>query len=222
MALFIQDIFQLVCKEIPIHRIVKFELISKFHDNIIKTNEWYHSEIIIKKADLMEHIINKYKFYNLNMKISEQDKYLTYLEKCHTLNLELSILSDKNIRKLHGCHTLNLANIWNHLKHKTLKKLKYCHTLILFDTWFDTNGLKFLGGCHILCLTFSYICDVSIKYLQGCHTLGLEGTYVTNNCIKYLTKCHTLYFSANIKIDGKHRNILRENCCSVHFNSIYA
>jgi len=135
-SLLINDIFVLLCQELTQNNIFKFELISKFHKKIIKTNSFYNVSVYVKKNSALRHIFNKYKFKNLILNHNcDVNLYIHKLKKCFKLDLESSDILDSNILKLRKCHTLNLSH--TSITNDTVKKLKHCYELILNGTDLD-------------------------------------------------------------------------------------
>jgi hypothetical protein len=214
MSFHIHDIFNLVCKELTIPKMVHLELISKFHTNIIKNTEWYHSQLLVNDVTMV-YFKTQYKFRNFKIENSVEFNHLDELEKCHTLNLECTKLSNKDIRRLHKCYRLNLSCSLLRLHRTTLAKLKYCHTLILDECSFWNRHTAILGKCNSLCLAYAGMEPRNIKYFKKCHTLYLVGNSVSNKSVKYLKNAHTLYFGRHSEIDQEHMEILKKRCFKV-------
>ena len=217
MALHLHDIFVHICKEFPINKMVKLELISNVHNICIKNYEWHHTQILAENDDEMNHYTNVYKLRNL-YPAYDCNNYIEELQKCHTVKLDFLSINNKSIKKFKECYEISFGYYVHKIKSSTLMKLHYCHTIILFDSNFDMNGLKYLKNCHDICLTFCRIKDKHVKHLRKCHTLGLEGALITNKSVKYLQNCHTLYFSTRVKIDEKHKKYLTKKCKNVSFD----
>lgn len=211
----IYDIFILICNEIKIHALPKLELISGYHKYIIKNYEWINNTLLIKNELLLQHILQNYKFRNLQITF-DINAYIEHLQNCHTLILD-NYLHPDNVSKLKKCHTVHFICGPPHLPNNNLKKLKYCHTIRTYSALITNKCLKKLKNCyklefrypqsfiinnldHIMTsyINFAnpFITDYGIKYLKKCHTLYLNTPYVTNNGILKLKNCHTLYLNS--------------------------
>ncbi len=54
-SLQITDIFVLICKELPINKMVNLKLLSQYHKNIIKNTEFIHSQLDVTNEQKIIH-----------------------------------------------------------------------------------------------------------------------------------------------------------------------
>lgn len=196
-SLQITDIFVLICKELPINKMVNLKLLSQYHKNIIKNTEFIHSQLDVNHEQKIICYIKEHKFYNLL--ISRLDtkiiiKYITELSKCHTVGLCNDSIPNKYMQQLSKCHTIQISNNFN-LKKETFKKLKHCHTLIIFDSSFHNKYLKYIQNIHRLAIIFITLKSKHAKYLQNIHTLELHSAYVSFESMQLLKNVKNLIIS---------------------------
>ena len=130
--------------------IVKLELLSKYHQNKIRKNNWY-IPVKIKNDIILRHVINKYRLKNLDLSCKSFDIniFIKELKNCHTLDLYGTAITDESVKELKNCHKLYLAG--TKITDASVKELKNCHTLYLYDTKITNtcvNELR-LNGCII-------------------------------------------------------------------------
>ncbi len=212
MSLQIKDIFLLICNETN-KNLVKLNLISKFHTDIIKTNHFNNTIINIKNVGMLEYVLTNYKFGNLNFESSKIDinPYIDRIKYCHTLNLSKTNVSNNSVIKLRGLHTLLLSK--TSVTDSIVSKLKWCHTLDVSKTNITDSVLPKLKNCYNLNLCKTQVCEVyplhkchtldlsytdiiysDVHHLK-CHTLNISNTDITDLSIKYVKNCHTLNVS---------------------------
>lgn len=214
----ITDIFILICKELPINKMVNLKLLSEYHKNIIKNTEFIHTQLDIFSEDDMIYYIKEHKFYNLSIcKLHTHIiiKYINDLSKCHTVRLCNNSISNKYMQKLGACHTIQISNNYN-LKKETFKKLKYCHTLILFDSSFNMNNLKYLQNIHTLAIIWGTLKSKHVKCLQNIHTLDLSGVRMPNKCIPLLKNIKHLTIHKNTRLD---KELLSKTCKNITYTN---
>ena len=121
------DIFVLICNFLPtIKEIIQLELLSKYHQNIIRTIDWF-KEVKVKNDSVLEHVLKYYKFRWLNISsICDVNGFIKELKNCHTLNLAGTKITDASVKELKNCHTLYLYG--TNITDANVKELKNCHT----------------------------------------------------------------------------------------------
>src|SRR4030067_1413864 len=103
----IEDLFFSICDYLTLKQILKYELISKYHLNIIRYHSWYHP-LKIGKNDLLLILINRYTLKNLNLSYSDVTDETVKLLNCHTLDLRSTKVTDESVKHLQ-CHDLDLS-----------------------------------------------------------------------------------------------------------------
>jgi hypothetical protein len=187
-SLQIADIFILICKELPINKIVNLKLLSQYHKTIIQNTEFIHSQLDVNTEQKIIYYIKEHKFYNLLISRLETKiitKYITELSKCHTVRLCNASIPNKYMQQLSKCHTIQISHNFN-LKKETFKKLKHCHSLIIFDSSFHNKYLKYIQNIHKLAIVFITLKSKHVKYLQNIHTLELCNAYIPHESMPLL------------------------------------
>ena len=182
--LYITDICTSVFESLDrMNHIIRLELLSMFHMKIIRNHNW-NKYIFIRTNSMMIHIINNYKFRNLDIgSCVDINMYVDKLKNCHTLDLSHTNISDTSIIELKNCHTLDLSytDIAN-----GISKLGTCHTLNLCHTNVTDIDVGKLNTCHKLDLSYTNTTDASISKLGNCRILILYKTKVTDECVSRL------------------------------------
>lgn len=162
--LLIPDIFFLIFRPRKISHLLKLQLISKSHQQIIRNHGW-HKVIYIKNNIILEYVLNNFKFKKLQLGFKcTPNTYINQLKNCTVLDLSWSGVSDTDVIELQNCQILNLAG-----------------------TMITDYGLMHLIHCQQLDLSYcKYISDFSVSQLITCKKLNLTGTFISEQCIKKL------------------------------------
>ena len=129
--------------------IIQLELLSKYHQHIIRTHVW-NIEIFIKNDKILEHIINNYKMKNMNInRFCDVNIFIDELKNCHTLDISCTNITDASVSELKNCHTLDLRR--TNITDASVSELKNCHTLYLYETKITDECVNILRsyGCIV-------------------------------------------------------------------------
>src|SRR5579863_10351023 len=147
--IFIADIFVLICEQLgTIKNILQLELLSKYHQRIIRNHGWM-IKLRVKNDTILEHIIKNYRFRNLSIFPHVNiNRFVKELKNCHTLYLSNTNITDASVRELKNCHTLDLS--YTKVTDASIKELN-CHTLYLYSAEVTDKLVKELrlDGCII-------------------------------------------------------------------------
>ena len=84
LSLEISDIFLVITNELEtFHKFIPLSLISKFHNNVIKTDTHITKQLHIKNNDMFDYVINNYNFKNLKLERNiDIYNFIEYLKDC--------------------------------------------------------------------------------------------------------------------------------------------
>lgn len=122
------DIFPEICKHLKIKHLIKLERLSKYHKNIIREHPW--NQFIITIVNRNVYVLNMYNFMQINiwMDVNMTVDVTKILNRCHTLNLSFTNVTDECLKNLKNCRELNLVGC-DYVTDIGVKELKHCHIL---------------------------------------------------------------------------------------------
>src|SRR5437899_2751050 len=121
----IDELFLQICFNLSWFEIIKFELISKRHYNLIRTYKWNH--FIIKINDININKIYDYNFNNIDFSNTDiNDDILYHVKNCQILKLKnCKHITDEGVKLLNNCLELDL-NFCTHLTDLSISHLSKC------------------------------------------------------------------------------------------------
>ena len=122
----LDDIFWQICQELTTEELKKMRRLSKHHNKIVSEMSWY-KKVYVENETILRHIIDNYKFLNLNLYQNITDEGVKELKNCHILDLRYcQKITDSSIKELKNCHTLDLSHCQNITwKYQRIKKMSY-------------------------------------------------------------------------------------------------
>jgi hypothetical protein len=216
-----------------------FNIIDNIKIQLIDV-KWYSTKytitdfvvIEIYKAKLMQYVVNKTNFYNiehLDLSFIELTNDIINLvcniSKLKKLNLEKTNITDDNIKllllKKNNISDLNISDC-KYLTDECMSYIKYFPSLQKLDLSYSCNitekGISCLiGNNSLISLNLSEFCDSNNSLIHISKITNLEKLNISDNDlyfrnIKYLVnnkKLHTLYISSDYQKNIKESSIFK-------------
>ena len=104
------DVFITVCMYFTkAKEIFRFELLSKYHQHLIRKTRWIHFSLYIKNEEILDYVLENYKCSNLRLFCEITDENVSKLINAHTLDLCNTKVTDASVSKLINVNTLDLG-----------------------------------------------------------------------------------------------------------------
>jgi hypothetical protein len=185
----LNEIIEEICNKITsVRSLINYGSVNKQHILVIKSKPWLHVLIQLKSDDMINLMLENYKFGNISLRYTlVTDKGIEKLINAHSLDLHLCTnITDESVSKLINLYKLNISHTY--ITDKSISQLSNIQNLnISWCTMITDNSIsKLINVRDLTIYCYNYISDQSILKLTNLQTLRIFGNKLTEETKKRL------------------------------------